>query len=77
MQSIGTHGGEVMYVVIFCFRGEHGFLKCVDICMCVVNKQFELLEFPFKSVYVYLNEILSDMRACVVCVIMWWSLVSL
>ena len=30
-----------------------------DVCMCVVNKQFELLEFDFDSVYVDLqyNEI--------------------
>ena len=30
--------------VSFCFRSELGFLNCDDICMCVVNKQFELLE---------------------------------
>ena len=29
------------------FRGELGFLNCDDVCMCVVNKQFELLEFCF------------------------------
>ena len=34
------------------FRGELGFLNCDDICMCVVNKQVELLEFVFESVYV-------------------------
>ena len=27
----------------FCFRGEVGVLNCDDICMCIVNKQFELL----------------------------------
>ena len=37
-----------------CFRGELGFLNC-DICMCVVNNQFELLEFVFDSVYVHLQ----------------------
>ena len=49
MQTIGTHGGEVMYFGCVCFRGELGFMNCDDICMCVVNKQFELLEFliPF------------------------------
>ena len=26
-----------------------------DVCMCVVNKQFELLEFVFESVYVDLQ----------------------
>ena len=25
-----------------CFRGDLDFLKCDDICMCVVNKQFQL-----------------------------------
>ena len=55
VKSIGTHGGEVMYFGCVCFRGELGFLKCGDICMCVVNKQFELLEFVFDSVYVDLQ----------------------
>ena len=27
-------------VLLFC--GELGFLNCDDVCMCVVNKQFEL-----------------------------------
>ena len=30
---------------IFALWGELGFLNCDDICMCVVNKQFELPEF--------------------------------
>ena len=55
MQPIGAHGGEVMYFWSVCFRGELGFLNCDDICMCVVNKQFELLEFVFNSVYVDLK----------------------
>ena len=38
-----------------CFRGELGFLNCDNICMCVVNKQFEVLEFIFDSVYVALQ----------------------
>ena len=53
VQHIGTHGGEVMYVGGVCFR--LGFLNCDDICMCVVNRQFELLEFVFDSVYVDLQ----------------------
>ena len=32
-----------------------GFLNCDDVCMCVVNKQFELLEFVSESVYVDLQ----------------------
>ena len=30
-----------MYFGCFDFRGELGFLNCDDICMCVVNKQFD------------------------------------
>ena len=32
-----------------------GFLNCDDVCMCVVNKQFELFEFVSESVYVDLQ----------------------
>ena len=35
----------------FGFRGELGFLNCDDVCMCVVNKQYELLKFVSESVY--------------------------
>ena len=45
VQPIGTNSGEVMYFGCVCFRGEFGFLICDDICMCGVNRQFELLEF--------------------------------
>ena len=55
MQPIATHGGEVMYFGCFCLRGELGFLNCDDNCMCVVNKQFDLIEFVFDSVYVALQ----------------------
>ena len=44
-----------MKLCVFWFRGELGFLNCDDICMCVVNKQFELLELVFDSVYVDLQ----------------------
>ena len=44
-----------MYFGCFDFRGEFSFLNCDDICMCVVNKQFELFEVVFESVYVYLQ----------------------
>ena len=40
---------------VFAFKGEFGFLICDDVCMCVVNKQFELLEFVFNSVYIDLK----------------------
>ena len=55
MQPIGAHGGEVKYFWCVCFRGELGFLNCDDICMCDGNKQVELLEFVFYSVYVDLQ----------------------
>ena len=40
---------------MFGFRDELGFLNCDDICMCVVNKQFELFEFVWYSVYLDLQ----------------------
>ena len=55
VKPISAHCCEVMYVGCFGLRGELGFLICDDICMCVVNKQFELLEFVFDSVYVDLQ----------------------
>ena len=55
VQPIGAHWCEVMYFWCFGFRGELGFLNCDDVCMCVVNKQFELLEFVSESVYVDLQ----------------------
>ena len=33
---------------MFGFRGEPGFLNCDDVCMCVVNKQFELFFYFFR-----------------------------
>ena len=48
--------------------------------MCVVNKQFELLEFVFESVYVDLQyegislTLLLGLCPCVVSVVMWSSL---
>ena len=60
------------------------FLNCDDICMCVMNKQFELLEFVFDSVYVDLqyDEIsliffLLGLCDCVVSVVVCLSLVCL
>ena len=44
-----------MYFVCVCFRGDLGFLNCYDIYMCVVNRQFELLELVFDSAYVDLQ----------------------
>ena len=55
VQPIGAHRCEVMYFWCFGFRSELGFLKCDDVCMCVVNKQLELLEPVSESVYVDLQ----------------------
>ena len=53
-------------------------MNCDDVCMCVVNKQFELLEFVFDSVYVDLqyDEISLTFTAgsvslCCVCGRLW------
>ena len=55
VRPIGAYGSEVKHFVSFCFMGEIGFLNCDYICMGVVNRQFELLEFVFNSVYVSLK----------------------
>ena len=55
VQPLSSHCCEVMYFGCFGFRGELDFLDCDDVSMCVVNKQFELLEFVFDSVYVDLQ----------------------
>ena len=55
VQPIVAHCCEVMYFGCFDVMGELGFLKCDDVCMCFVNKQFELLEFVSESVYVDLH----------------------
>ena len=55
VQPILAHCCEVMYFGCFDFRAELGFLNCDDVCMCIVKKQFELLEFVSESVYVDLQ----------------------
>ena len=64
-----AHCCEVMYFGCFGFRGGLGFLDFDDICMCVANMQFELLEFVFDSVYVDLqyDEIYLTFTAGSVC----------
>ena len=77
VQPIVAHCCEVMYFGCFNCRGELGFLICDDIFMCVVNKQFELLEFVFESVMLtcsmmkFLSLLLLGMCACVVFVVLW------
>ena len=55
MQHVAAHGDDVVYFGCFCFMDELAFLDCYDICMCIVNKYFELLNFVFNSVYVDLK----------------------
>ena len=55
VQTIVAHCCEVIYFGCFDFKGELGFLNCDDVCMCVMNKQFELLKFVSESVYVDLQ----------------------
>ena len=58
-------------------------LNCDDVCMSVVNKKFEFLEYVSESVYVDLqyDEISLTFTAglcvCVVLVVLWLSLVCL
>ena len=65
------------------FRGELGFLNCDDICMFVVNKQFEILEFVLIlfmlicSILRFISRLLLGLCPCVVSVVMWSSLVCL
>ena len=67
VQPIGVLCWEVMYFGCFGFRGVLGFQNCDDVCMCVVNKQFELLEFVSESVYVDLQYDEISLT-CLVCV---------
>ena len=55
VQPTGAHLCEVMYFCCPDFRGELGLPNCDDVCMCVVNNQFELLEYVSESVYVDLQ----------------------
>ena len=81
VQPIVPHCCEVMYLWCFDFRGELGFLNCDYICMCVLNKQFELLEFvvcPFMltcSMMRFLSLLLLDMCACSPVVVLGLSVV--
>ena len=46
---------KLCILAVLALEGELGFLNCDDACMCVVNKQYELLEFVSESVYVDLQ----------------------
>ena len=62
-----------MYFGCFGFRGELRFLNCDDVCMCVENKQFELLEFVFDScsMITFLSLLLLCLCPCVVSVVVF------
>ena len=83
MQPIGTHRGEIMYFGCVYVMGELGFWNCDDICVCVVSKQFQLLEFVLMSFMMAchmmrcISLLLLDMCPCVVSIVMWPSLVCL
>ena len=59
------------------FRGELGFLNCDGICMCVMNKQFELPSLfliPFMLTYNmmrFLSLLLLSPCACVVSLVIF------
>ena len=73
-----VHCCDIMYFGCFGFRGGLGFLNCDAVCTCVVNKQFEILEFVSESVYVDLqyDEISLTFTAGSVCLCgverHWW-----
>ena len=73
VQPIGAHCCEVMYFGYFGLRDELDFLNCDDVCMCVVNKEIELLEFVSESVYddLQYDEISLTFNAVSVCVCVW------
>ena len=76
VQPIGSHCCEIMYFRCFGFRGELGFLNCDDVYI-FNNKQFELLEFVFDSVYVDLQYDEISLTFTAGSVVMWSSLVCL
>ena len=45
----------LMYLFVLFVACLTEFVNCDDVCMCVVNNQFELLEFVIDSVYVDLH----------------------
>ena len=63
-----------MYFGCVCFRGQPDFLNCDDVCMCVVIKQFELLNLFMLtcSMMRFLSFLLLGLCPCGVSVVMWW-----
>ena len=77
VQPIGAHCCEVMYFECFGSRGELGFLNYDNICVCVVNTQFELLKLfmiPFMltcTMMRFHSLLLLGLCACMVSVVLW------
>ena len=53
VQPICAHSGDVMYFGVFALGVM--LFSLIVICMCLVNKQFELLVCIFNSVYLDLK----------------------
>ena len=53
----------------FGFRGELGFLNCDDVCMCVVNKQYNEIYLTFTASSVCLCGVSSSWSVCEVVVV--------
>ena len=70
VQHIAAHCCEVVYFGCFDFRNELGFLNWDDVCMCVVNKQLELLEFVLNP-FMFDSLLLLGLCGCVVFVVLW------
>ena len=76
VQPMGSHCCEVMYFVCFGFKGGLGFLNCDDVFMCVVNKQFELLDGAYCSMLRFISLLLLGLCPCVVSVVVFGLSVS-
>ena len=51
-----------MYFWCFGFRGELGFLNCDYVCMCVVNKQFDLNSKYSQCRYAHFHQVARQLR---------------
>ena len=67
VQPIGSHCCEVMYFGCFGFRGELGFLNSDDVCMYVVNNQFDSVYVDLKYDEISLTFTAGFASLCCVC----------
>ena len=77
MKLIGAHGGKILNFGRFYFWGELGFLNCDDICMCVVNNQFELVLIPCMLICKIIRFLSFILLVLCACMVSGFSLVSL